>query len=71
MMEYYHADRLDCAVAGTPNRLEYDQGFSSSMAWGKARPETGTHLHKARFPARECLGIGESSVGHKRRTRIR
>ncbi|HWJ57097.1 MAG TPA: NAD(+) synthase, partial [Vicinamibacterales bacterium] len=26
MMEYYHADRLNYAVAGTPNRLEYDQG---------------------------------------------
>ena len=27
MMEYYHADRLNYAVVGTPNRLEYDQGF--------------------------------------------
>ena len=27
MIEYYHADRLNYAVAGTPNRLEYDQGF--------------------------------------------
>ncbi|MDY6878782.1 MAG: NAD(+) synthase, partial [Thermodesulfobacteriota bacterium] len=27
MLEYYHADRLNFAVAGTPNRLEYDQGF--------------------------------------------
>src|SRR6185503_8972209 len=27
MMEYYHADRLNFAVAGTPNRLEFDQGF--------------------------------------------
>src|SRR5688572_31036841 len=27
MTEYYHADRLNYAVAGTPNRLEYDQGF--------------------------------------------
>jgi NAD+ synthase len=26
-MEYYHADRLYYAVAGTPNRLEYAQGF--------------------------------------------
>ena len=25
MLEYYHADRLNYAVAGTPNRLEYDQ----------------------------------------------
>ena len=27
LLEYYHADRLNYAVAGTPNRLEYDQGF--------------------------------------------
>ena len=26
-VEYYHADRLNYAVIGTPNRLEYDQGF--------------------------------------------
>ena len=26
-IEYYHADRLNYAVIGTPNRLEYDQGF--------------------------------------------
>jgi len=32
LLEYYHADRLHYAVAGTPNRLEYDQGFSSSSA---------------------------------------
>ena len=27
MIEYYHADSLNFAVAGTPNRLEYDLGF--------------------------------------------
>jgi NAD+ synthase len=27
MMEYYYADRFNYAVVGTPNRLEYDQGF--------------------------------------------
>ncbi|TIR44222.1 MAG: NAD(+) synthase, partial [Mesorhizobium sp.] len=26
-IEYFHADRLNFAVLGTPNRLEYDQGF--------------------------------------------
>jgi NAD+ synthase len=25
-LEYHHADRLDYAVVGDPNRLEYDQG---------------------------------------------
>jgi NAD+ synthase len=27
LMEYSYADRLNYAVVGTPNRLEYDQGF--------------------------------------------
>ena len=26
-LEFFHADRLNYAVVGTPNRLEYDQGF--------------------------------------------
>ncbi len=32
MLEYYYADRNNYAVAGTPNRLEYDQDFSSNSA---------------------------------------
>jgi len=27
LIEYYYADMLQYAVAGTPNRLEYDLGF--------------------------------------------
>ena len=34
--EYYHADRLNYAVAGTPNRLEYDQGFFVKLGDGTA-----------------------------------
>src|SRR6185436_10994522 len=36
MTEYYHADRLNYAVAGTPNRLEYDQGFFVKQGDGAA-----------------------------------
>jgi NH3-dependent NAD+ synthetase len=36
VMEYYHADRLVYAVAGTPNRLEYDQGFFVKLGDGAA-----------------------------------
>ncbi|MCL2824632.1 MAG: NAD(+) synthase, partial [Polyangiaceae bacterium] len=36
MMEYYHADRLNYAVSGTPNRLEYDQGFFVKQGDGAA-----------------------------------
>ena len=38
-IEYYHADRLNHTVAGTPNRLEYDQGFfvkNGDGAWTAA-----------------------------------
>jgi NAD+ synthase len=36
MIEYFHADRLHFAVAGTPNRLEYDQGFFVKLGDGAA-----------------------------------
>ena len=54
MMEYYHADRLNYAVAGTPNRLEYDQGSSSS--WVTARPtssrsRTSTRRRSTSWPS--------------------
>lgn len=36
MLEYYHADRLNYAVAGTPSRQEYDQGFFVKLGDGAA-----------------------------------
>src|SRR3990172_10880835 len=36
MLEYFHADRLNYAVGGTPNRLEYDQGFFVKLGDGAA-----------------------------------
>ena len=36
MLEYFHADRLNYAVAGTPNRLEHDQGFFVKLGDGAA-----------------------------------
>src|SRR5688500_4595969 len=35
-IEYYHADRLNYAVIGTPNRLEYDQAFFVKIGDGSA-----------------------------------
>lgn len=35
-LEYFHADRLNYAVIGTPNRLEYDQGFFVKNGDGSA-----------------------------------
>lgn len=46
MMEYYHADRLRYAVAGTPNRLEYDQGFFVKQGDGAADFKPIAHLYK-------------------------
>jgi NAD+ synthase len=46
MIEYYHADRLNYAVAGTPNRLEYDQGFFVKNGDGSADVKPIAHLYK-------------------------
>jgi len=46
MLEYYHADRLNYAVAGTPNRLEYDQGFFVKNGDGAADIKPIAHLYK-------------------------
>lgn len=43
-IEYYHADRLNYAVSGTPNRLEYDQGFFVKNGDGAADFKPIAHL---------------------------
>jgi NAD+ synthase len=45
--EYYHADRLHYAVVGTPNRLEYDQGFFVKGGDGLADVKPIAHLYKS------------------------
>jgi len=58
MMEYYHADRLHYAVAGTPNRLEYDQGFFVKQGDGAADVKPIAHLYKTQvYRLAEYLGI--------------
>jgi len=47
MMEYYYADSLHYAVAGTPNRLEYDQGFFVKLGDGAADVKPIAHLYKS------------------------
>jgi NAD+ synthase len=46
-LEYYHADRLNYAVAGTPNLLEYDQGFFVKNGDGAADFKPIAHLYKS------------------------
>ena len=51
MTEYYHADRMNYAVAGTPNRLEYDQGFFVKQGDGAADFKPIAHLYKTQVYA--------------------
>jgi NAD+ synthase len=61
MMEYYHADRLRYAVAGTPNRLEYDQGFFVKNGDGAADLKPIAHLYKTQvYRLAEYLGVPEA-----------
>lgn len=46
MLEYYYADRLQYAVVGTPNRLEFDQGFFVKNGDGAADLKPIAHLYK-------------------------
>jgi NAD+ synthase len=58
MLEYYHADRLNFAVAGTPNRLEYDQGFFVKGGDGLADVKPIAHLYKTQvYQVAEYLGV--------------
>jgi NAD+ synthase len=50
-VEYYHADRLNYAVIGTPNRLEYDQGFFVKNGDGSADVKPIAHLYKTQVYA--------------------
>jgi len=59
-MEYYHADRLYCAVAGTPNRLEYAQGFFVKNGDGSADFKPIAHLYKTQvYQLGRYLGVPE------------
>jgi NAD+ synthase len=58
MLEYYHADRLHYAVVGTPNRLEYDQGFFVKGGDGLADVKPIAHLYKSQVRhVAEYLGV--------------
>jgi len=50
-IEYFHADRLNYAVVGTPNRVEYDQGFFVKNGDGAADIKPIAHLYKSQVYA--------------------
>ena len=63
MLEYYHADRLNYAVIGTPNRLEYDQGFFVKCGDGAADVKPIAHLYKTQvYQLAKYLGIPEEII---------
>ena len=58
MLEYYHADRLNYAVSGTPNRQEYDQGFFVKLGDGAADIKPIAHLYKTQvYKMAAYLGV--------------
>ena len=58
MMEYYYADLLQYAVAGTPNRLEFDLGFFVKNGDGAADFKPIAHLYKSQvYQLAEYLGV--------------
>jgi NAD+ synthase len=60
-VEYYHADRLNYAVIGTPNLLEYDQGFFVKNGDGSADLKPIAHLYKTQvYAMARHLGLPES-----------
>jgi NAD+ synthase len=60
MVEYYHADRLNYVVTGTPNRLEYDQGFFVKLGDGAADVKPIAHLYKTQvYALADFLGVPE------------
>jgi len=60
MLEYYHADRLNYAVVGTQNRLEYDQGFFVKLGDGAGDIKPIAHLYKSQvYMMASYLGVPE------------
>jgi NAD+ synthase len=60
MLEYHYADLHQYAVAGTPNRLEYDQGFFVKNGDGSADFKPIAHLYKSQvYQLAEYLGVPE------------
>jgi NAD+ synthase len=58
MVEFYHADLHHFAVLGTPNRLEYDQGFFVKNGDGAADVKPIAHLYKSQvYQLAEFLGV--------------
>ena len=63
MIEYYYADLYQYAVAGTPNRLEYDQGFFVKNGDGSADFKPIAHLYKSQvYALASHLGVPQEII---------
>jgi len=63
-VEYFHADRLNYAVVGTPNRLEYDQGFFVKNGDGNADVKPIAHLYKSQvYALARHMGLPDEICG--------
>lgn len=61
VLEYHYADRLNYVTTGTPNRLEYDQGFFVKLGDGAADVKPIAHLYKTQVYALAAhLGVPEA-----------
>lgn len=66
MMEYFHADRLIFAASGTPNRLEYDQGFFVKLGDGSADVKPIAGLYKTQvYALARHLGVPEGILSRE------
>jgi len=70
-LEYFHADRLNYAVVGTPNRLEHELGFFVKNGDGSADIKPIAHLYKSQvygmarhlgLPARLCDAVATTDT---------
>lgn len=60
-IEYFHADRMNYADVGTPNLLEYDQGFFVKNGDGSADVKPIAHLYKSQvYEMARHLGVPEN-----------
>jgi NAD+ synthase len=66
MLEYLHADRLVYAVAGTPNRVEWDQGFFVKLGDGAADVKPIARLYKTQvYALARHLGVPGGITGRE------
>ena len=60
-VEYHWADRLNYVVAGTPNRLEFDQGFFVKQGDGASDIKPIAHLYKTQvYQLAEYLAVPDA-----------